>query len=561
MSSRIRPRLSDIGLAEWALVLWCLLMTGVLVAWMLTNTAPPPWDESYYLQTSVIFFHALRAGNLTRLIVLIASAFGGTKAPLISLIPLPIYAMAGPGYGSAIATNALLALVGWIVLFFYARHSLGPWRALAVVMIYTAMPLVIGISRQFLVETSLTDLVVIWMLLLQQSRFLFDSRYDNWLGVILGLGVLSKVDFPLYIGAPSVLAVLTVLSALPPAGAPRRVLLGRLTKILLIGVAISAVWYVPNLATVAHYAFSAGFGKIASSYSYGNPFSVKTVGHYLLSVADYGTSVYVGAAFVGVALALCAKYGSSLVRRVTRHERGPSEVLWLAVPLCVFLFGVNKDYRFLLPLLPVIPVLLVRGGSALIHSVKLRVILILLVLIGPVAMLIETSVPGRPLFPALVPSGFVLMSADVGYAAPPIEQEWHIPRVLGIIQKSMTQGNAVNGPQSLVLMIVDNPYFKQDNVGYYAAVMNMPFQISGLLTSSPAQRSWAPSGKAYALGYISKAQYLITKTGFQGPPFTTYLNGWLRSRVQSGHLPFTQIGLVHMPDGSIVRIYKRNANT
>lgn len=576
MIHRIRLCLAEIGPAEWALAVWCALMAGVLVGWMVTNTAPPPWDESWYLQTSVVFFHALHAGSLGEFVRLVATSFGGTKAPLISLLPLPAYVIGGLGYGSIIVTNVVIALVGWIALFLYARSSLGPWRALVVVMIFTMMPVSFGIARQFLVETSLTDLVILWMLLLQRSNLLTTQRrvarplgrgaarrlakaelstterYDVWLGVVLGLGMLSKVDFPLYVAVPTLLALIST-------GRRQYAISGHTTvwrqvvKVLLIGLIVCSVWYGPNLLTVTHYALSAGFGKIAGNYSYGNPFSPATIAYYLQTVVNYGTSVYIGTAFILVVLGLLVTYRRDLWKRIVAKQGGVHEILWLTVPLLIFLFGVNKDYRFLLPLLPAVALLLVRGASALIRSTRLRVALLAVALIGPLGLMVETSVAGQPVFASETPGGFAVMSPYLGYATQPVVQHWPLKRILLTIEVNASRRYPPSGPPPLVLLVVDNPYFNQNNMSYYAAVMNLPLNISAVETSSP-------SGETYALSYISQAQYLITKTGDQGPTFTTYLNAWIRSELKAGRLPFSPIDYIAMPDGSTATVYVRDAS-
>lgn len=574
MISRIHRRVAAFGWAEWGLIAWCALMLGVLVAWMVTNTAPPPWDESWYLQTSVLFFHALQSGNLGAFARLVATAFGGTKAPLISLLPLPAYLVGGVGYGSIIVTNAIVALVGWIALFLYARSTLGPWRALAVVMAFTLMPVSFGIARQFLVETSLTDLVIIWMLLLQRSNLLSTvpqpvrplrrgaarragkaqlqatGGYDIWLGVVLGLGMLSKVDFPLYVAAPTVLALVAT-ARRQYALTGRTTVWRQVATVLVIGLVVCSVWYGPNLLTVTQYALSAGFGKIAGNYSYGNPFNPATVTYYLQTVANYGTSVYLAAVLVVVTCALCIRYRRTLWRRIRAKPGGIHEILWLLVPLFIFLFGVNKDYRFLLPLLPAAAVLMVRGGSVLIRSPRLRVVLLVVALIGPLGLMVETSLAGSPVFPSEMPDGFALMSPYLGYALQPLTQEWPLRRILLTIAKNAVRRYPASGVPPLVLMVVDNPYFNQNNMSYYATVLNLPLNVSAVETS-------APSGEAYALDYISQAQYIITKTGNQGPVFTTYLNSWIRSQLQAGLLPFRPIARFTMPDGSTAVVYVRD---
>ena len=125
------------------------------------NAAPPAFDDAWYLETSFRLFSALKTGP---------GAFARSyleafhiKAPLISLVPLPLYALFGAGERVAVWANLpLAALAAWA----WSRAAACWWRdhprvkdASALAGALTALlPLAYGLSRFFLVETLLRPL-------------------------------------------------------------------------------------------------------------------------------------------------------------------------------------------------------------------------------------------------------------------------------------------------------------------------------------------------------------------------------------------------------------------
>lgn len=517
----------------------CLaLILGWLAYWMIANIAPPPWDESWYLQTSVDFYRALHGGQFLQFLIMLMTSFGGTKAPLISLVPLPMYFLFGTAYGTVIATNIIVFGLGLTALYAYVRKAWGLPHALLAVVIFSTMPVIYGVGRQFLVETGLTALVIWWMYLLFLSGGLKKRSYDNWFGVVLGLGLLDKVSFPLYVVAPTLFFLFTVKE---PAG----IILRRVWRVFWVGLLIAAVWYGPNAKTVIQYAISAGYGSIGTNYSYGSPFALATIARYLQVVADYATSVYYAAATLLVLGFLAVKRLRN--QRMTRSSLDVALTLWLLVPFVIFLFGENKDYRFLLPCLPVVAIFLARGVWSISRSRMVRLGAIVLLLVGPFGLALETTMPASASSPVIVPGGWVLAAEYVGYATPPDAQNWPIRAILARIERQAQTGPA--GTTPLVLLIVDNPAFNQNNFSYYSAAAGYNLDVSAVLTASPADRT-------AALQRMAQGQFLITKTGNQGPAFTTDLNAEFRRLLQQGSLPFRPFASFRLPDGSTATVYE-----
>lgn len=308
-------------------------------AWHLArNAAPPTWDDAWYLETSFRLFSALKTGP---------GAFARAyleafriKAPLLSLLPLPLYALFGPGERVAVWVNlplAALAAWGWsrAAAAWWNEHPLGREAAALAGALAALLPIAYGLSRFFLVETLLSALLALWAWRCACARA-DDPSEGARLGALLGLGLLAKITFP-------ILAAGLVWPA-------RDRLKPHAKTALLVASAIAATWYAENLPYVLGFAWSAGFGKVARDYA-GSQGLLAPLG-WLVAVAGGCLSWPLTAAMAAVAA----------VAGRERLDSGARAALWGLAPLAVFLLGVNQETRLAAPLLPLLGVLAARAA-------------------------------------------------------------------------------------------------------------------------------------------------------------------------------------------------------
>ena len=298
---------------------------GATASHIARDVAPPAWDDAWYLETSFRLWMALKASPLAFARAYLA-AFR-IKAPLIALVPLPLYSVFGPGERVAVWANLpLAALAAWA----WSRAAAEWWReyprgrdAAALGGALTALiPLVYGLSRVFLVETLVSCLLALFAWRCAAARRDDDSEAAR-LGTLLGLGLLAKVTFPL-------LAAGFVWPA-------RERLKPHAKRALLIAAAIAATWYVENAPYVLGFAWSAGFGKIAHDYA--------------------GAGWLTSLPHDGFFLTLLAAAAICLAR-----EKNLRAALWGLSPLLVYAAGVNREVRLVAPLLPVFALLAGRAA-------------------------------------------------------------------------------------------------------------------------------------------------------------------------------------------------------
>lgn len=526
-----------------------VLNAGITFSWLQRNLAPPWWDQSLYLLVSEKFYQALARGQLLTFADLYVNSFDGGRAPLIALLPQPSYLLLGHGpLAINLSLTALVVVFGW-AYYKFLRELMNGTQALFAYLIVSTMPLVYGLSRQFLVEFGLMILVTLWAFLQHRSQQFTSIKYDAWLGIVLGLGLLMKVSFPLYVFGMVIFDWVVFSRSRRPSFRLLGVYALRNLLILAIGLLIAASWYFKNLGAVLGRAISAGFGAGAANYSLGNPFGIATVLSYWQTLEIQAVSPY----YVGLSLVLAVAYallhfrhGNPAMRRSPTSRFGLLLLAWCAPPLVALTLGTSKDVRFVLPLLPGVAAGIAFLAVAAVERTRLRLLLPVL-LVFPLFEYCYDSLPlcPNPAFaacswPALDPC------ADK-YSFPPSAAIWPQQTIIADIQADAAAHNIVDPKATLV---IDNKLFNQWNFRYYAAYDQAEIEFTALITAN--QADWDANK-----GVLDQADYLITKTGDQGPAFTNYANDQVKTMLIDGTLPFRLIHEYPLPDQSAAALYRR----
>lgn len=307
------------------------------------NAAPPTFDDAWYLETSFRLWNALALGPAA-----FARAYADAfriKAPLIALVPLPLYAAFGAGERIAVWANLpLAALAAWA----WSRAAAEWWRGHPRAQEAGALggalcaltPLAYGLSRYFLVETLLTALLGLWAWRCAAADR-GGRREGLRLGVLLGLGLLTKVTFPLL--------------AAGFAWPARERLRPHAKTALLVALPIAATWYAANLPYVLGFAWSAGFGRVAGDYAGAGGLAARL--DWLGSILRDGLSW-------PLACAMAAVGASAACFAREKPGAGLRAALWGLAPLLVYAAGINRETRLVAPLLPVAALLAARAATA-----------------------------------------------------------------------------------------------------------------------------------------------------------------------------------------------------
>jgi 4-amino-4-deoxy-L-arabinose transferase-like glycosyltransferase len=523
--------------------------------WFFVDRTPPWWDQSWYLHNSEFFYNSLKNHGFLSFITTYINSLSGIKAPLISLLPLPWYLLGFHNYLGEVLTLQSLVLFFFIVLYKLISKIINPWVAILAVVISWTMPLVYGLSRQFLVEFGLMFLVTLWVLLQINSNHFQNDKYNVSLGCVLGLGLLMKTTFPIYIFGPVIVGGVHFLRSVSDHERKTRAFVTNIFIILALGILIAGTWYFNNFSKVMGFGLAAGLGKLSKDYSMGNPFDINTLINFWKVVTNYGISTYyLLLVFLFIVIIL--------LRKVFFNEGSNSNlpilwgskeilILWFFIPFLIFSLGENKDYRYLVPSFPALGSIIAIIIFSVIHSEKNRIVMIPLITIFPLFLMFYTSLPLS--FDQKISRGdFILVDSNLGgYTYRPNNDNWPLMDIISWIDKdSRTNFDKLTSTDPLVYMIVNHIYFNNEGFGYYSSLMNSKVHFRVLITRSEAQ--WQEQKDS-----LLTAQYIITKTGEQGPTFTTYMNTEIRRLLESGDLPFIEVMKFDLPDGSTSTIYRR----
>ncbi|MFA6316066.1 MAG: glycosyltransferase family 39 protein [Elusimicrobiota bacterium] len=342
----------------------CILLcafTLALNAWhIVAQKAPPAWDDGWYLEWSFKLFFALKKG-LWDFAAAYADAFK-LKAPLISVLPIPVYAFLGPTERHALWVNeAALALTLWWTCRIGRRlyGDAAGWAAAAAVGL---VPIIYGLSRFFYPETVLLALVTWSLLIILEAD---KDRGAGWkLGLALGLGLLTKVSFPAFL--------------IGPVWLRRRELRPHCGRILAVGGVVAATWYAFNAPYVLGHALSSGFGSISKDYGMGASSLAGLMVFFSQMVFHALSWPYALAAAVLLLLA----WGPWWLKPGSWRMTEPARFLlaWAALPVILVLLAGNRQVRYLAPVLPALAVVLGAAAAELGKKRAGRVLLAILTL-------------------------------------------------------------------------------------------------------------------------------------------------------------------------------------
>jgi 4-amino-4-deoxy-L-arabinose transferase-like glycosyltransferase len=497
------------GLAFAAL---CIVFCGITVLWLWLDQSPPWWDDASYLTKSLRIYDTLTQDGIFGYIRHFLTA-PDVWANLLTVLPTPIFLTVGRRTEAAFGVNIASMVILFAALYFIGSR-LGNFRVgfLSIAFAGT-MPLLYTLSRWFMVEYPLAAVVAVAYLLLISVHSHQGGKWRPILfGVLSGIGLLLKVTYPLYV-LPFFLYVLlrskrpaqfAILAAVPC-------------------VALAFPWYLLHYREVLQFAINPGYGSSATVYGTGSVFSLSAIMTYLGNVIFSGVSLYY-AVLAGMVVIV------GVVKRPAEEPvpgKGalPLIVLWL-LPFLVFLFGVNKDVRYIAPILPAFCLALAIGLDRTIPRNTWGNKVMGLAVLYPVVALLSVSFD--------VP----LLASGGGYSLPYAGSKWPQPLIL----KNVSESHAGNR----VLITSNLHLFNVENFKLAAEDARLPLNFE-TTTYEDAEG---------VLRAADRADFIVLREG--GAPESQFLNvhvDEVRNYVQSKDA-FVLLGSYPLPDGGTARLYR-----
>jgi hypothetical protein len=487
----------------------------IALAWLRLNRAPPNWDDSWYLSNSLTLYDAWTSGGVLGLARQFLAALG-FKAPLITALPLPFYLIFGRRWHFAFLVNLAAMLALYAAVWGIGSRLRSARAGLIAVYICATMPLLYGLSRWYMVEYPLAACVAIacWLVIVPENV----TR--PWvavpLGIVCGFGMLLKIVFPLFVGLPIGVALFRSRSW-------RALVLVAVPCVLLAGP-----WYALHWRATVYYALKSGYGDLATAQRTGAVFSIAGISAYLSLLTERGVSVYY------IAVAACAGVVVLLRRRFQLFRRISPLAWWLA-PFLIFLFGENKDVRYIAPLLPAFALAAACLLDGALEGRRLVApVVIIVVLAFPLVSMLAVSFH----WPYAAP--------DRGYAIYYSPNTWLQDDILRTITDSAP---IRTGEKKLVLVGTDRGRFNRENFQLTAVQNVLPLEVQ----TTAYQKDWER-----LLNLAGSSSYFVYKEG--GEPESPFFNtrgaeliSYLRNSPEWVEIPFGR----GLPDGGTAHILCR----
>jgi len=481
------------------------------------NRNPPAWDEAWYLSESINLYRSFTNGGILHFFKVYIHAFGGEKAPLISVLPLPLYLFLGINYISAMLVNIILLIVVSFITYSFTKllDKNNNISALFAVVIVNTMPLAHEYIRMFRVEYALSGFSLIWVYYLVKSESFTNKSYVVQLGIWLGLGLLMKSIFPLYI-IGAIGFVLFHLLRLANLNKIKEAI-KQLFFIGIIGLLIANTWYAFNLKPMLGYALKASFGNVSHWYDVGGSNIFQTLYLFISQIINHGISIFYSLIFV-----LCLVV--SLVRKVNIFKGKGFLLTWILFSIAILFISPNKGIQFTLPLLLPFAILL----ATMLYDIFRRWGVYILGI--PMVFFVICPVMNVPL-------------AQNIFQPPRIHTEDNVPtrQIVNLISRE-------EGRSYLVACVVDQDFFNDFTFNYFATLNYSPYRFIGTYHCGTI---------VDAVSLVDHADFVITKTGFLGPWFSNSHNDRLRDIAMNNSDFFKEVVRIKAQDNSDIIIYRR----
>ena len=489
--------------------LW-LAVSAAAAVWVAIDHRPPEWDHANHLERAVDCYRSLRIVSDSGVReILEASSFYPPVATCTAGLLYLVFPIAPPT-----AQAVMMGFLGLAVACLYglgrrlADVETGLWAA----FFFATAPFVVFSLTNFQLDLPLAAMVALALYSLVRAEDFSEPRWVLGFGAALGLGMLTKPPFAIYVTAP---LAWSLWRALRSAECRRR--LGWAVVSLAVGGLLALPWYGPRLFGLPMQILNRSF-KQAAEQQNPEPLTATALLFYPRTLPTQ----------LGLLAGLLLLWGLWALRK----NRAARPLLWLATlaPFLVFSLIQNKNLRYTLPILPAAALVAAIGLRSLPAAWR-RVAGLAAVALGILQVSMALFlVPTPPTLPGMI------LPMALGRA--PSRADWRHDRILADL------GRESGGRPVTVAVIPNDNFFSVSNFRYEVVRRGLPYRMT---------RAWsdAPLG----------VDFIILKSGAQGPAYAAARPERL-TRAFAGGEPywvsaFPVVGEYPLPDGSVASLRAR----
>jgi 4-amino-4-deoxy-L-arabinose transferase-like glycosyltransferase len=251
----------------------CLVVFHLVNNWIFVSTQVTilGWDRPAHLIRTLIYNDMLQQVNLRSLFEVLTWSWN--RPPLAHLTAVPLYRLFGVSTDVALMRNAVYVVILLLSVYGIGRRMYNARIGLLAAFIVSTYPILFSISRMPYIDYALTAMAALCIYLLVACDGFRRRGYSLLLGLIIGLGILTKWPFIAFSGGPlayvavrsgslrdikvSLVAETEVFSILRRLWASPLLHLG-------LGLCLTLIWYWPNRDRLG--AFILGYWLIPLSW-------------------------------------------------------------------------------------------------------------------------------------------------------------------------------------------------------------------------------------------------------------------------------------------------------
>jgi hypothetical protein len=552
---------------------------GVDLAWQKRNIAPDPWDQAGYLTLSERMYHQYQQEGISGF----WDAFMGMesrRAPLVPAMYVGAYALAGNERLSAHIINYVALVVLCLSVYGIGRRLGGPWCGVCAAWLTMAMPMMFGLFRQLYVEFPLAAAAAAAAYLCVASDGL--RRFGLWapLGIVIGLGLLIKVTFPVFVIGPLAVALFTRSSEEKESSFAAKIV--GLLVIAGLASVIAAPWLVRNAAGWTQFAQENVSGYLGEVYgSTGSAYLVSQAGMMLIGVHVLF--------LLGLLVAWLAfrKKVDTEAERLAFQVKADSEAarlknrsmlilagLWFIIPLIAGLIAKDKDTRLIAPAFPAAGVLLaylyIRLTTAPVRFVTAGLMLLLALPVYWVSFKVPFNLqsPAGESRESSVEQDLGRTGILTAYGNAPVRQDWKGEEIVSAIEAQLPKKFIEDQQIAVVAVLTDHPFLQANWLSYLQwrrYVLRGEKRFSVDYAGMPALQAEASLNEM--MEKLHRSHFVIVKdSGYQGGEYVTRWLGALLYAIRETEETYQgrKIRLfekvdcdITLPDGSRLLVYQQ----
>ncbi len=331
----IRARRINIGI----LIMIVATILGYNAGILAFDEVPAIYDPLELSRISLMLAQGLAQFDANLLDGFFTHSGAGAFPPLIHYTALPVTLGFHAALGAPVASFSLFIVIMILSTYLIGRHAGDRQVGLLAAALVMTAPGLNGFSRVYMTDFPLAAITAACVAMLFLSDNFCDKRFTYIFGALIGLGLLTKQSFPLYIAWPILAYAIPAFSKSDSAaGTKSRIFC--LTTALILGLLIGMTWLLPRIHT-----FFIDRKIISDFYSQMEPRSFNALDYVgMLAGFAAGPPIFV-AAFAGIFTA-------------PRNRKSYALTAWMLTPLliCPMIFSMLTP-RYILPVVPACAVL------------------------------------------------------------------------------------------------------------------------------------------------------------------------------------------------------------